>query len=651
MNLRHGSSDTAALMVTAHLVDCRFGTVTQPDRSGTKRKGSARASNPKASKSLAAELKQKGDNLLARVNDVDVAKLSNPAMWIKLPFPSISGTLPADRFALDDNDAFDFMGRLAVTSVLNEIERRDRRPTINVYGTKGYGKSHILAAAVVQLIQIPENRVVFLPHARDLAKTPKTYLQDALALAFGRDADAIGRIADCDSVQSLLDVCATLSSFILVVDQMNSLEEDSKLWEASKVQAHDIVKTLCDSRNCTVAVKGFSANNQTMIAYYETQKSERSLAMFGGFEDVEYTHWLDHQVGVLGGTGTDKAKDLRRDADMISTQLGRVPMYLAALMARVCGGTIMQSDGTEREMGPMSVKQAFRDTSLALSARVQQHLNEFFDDPPRGVTQSMALGVAQCALQGSTSGKPHKYWDHRYIFTLDGCLKTVCFIVNDVLASILRERTDADGLAAILSEANIAACIKCANPTEQGCRAEEIAITAICRAWIPHELFMGEDSTQKPQRVSTTHFNKVTDAVLLSGDAAVHYVPRAFNYEHVDSVLRVLTFGKGKKVDRVDVFAFQFTRQSYAAHKHSLDFFKGDHSAWVTDLDEVPVRWHFVWVLTSKECVKHLSECSAKLSGRGTRRRAARSGDPSMAHPAFTEWFFSFSDFVPKLTI
>lgn len=565
--------------------------------------------------------------LLARIDAANVLELDNPSTWSTLPFPCISDS-PVDRFTFNDAGDFNFMGRLVQPTIYAEIKRTSKTKRVNIYGTKGYGKSHIIAAIVVQMMKENWKPVVFLPHAGDLAATPMSYLQGALALAFVRDADSLDQIARCDSVEQLLHVVKGLPSFVLVVDQMNSLEESSSLDKAAKPRAIEIINMLQDTIKCIVCVKGFSANNRTMILREETQRSERDLVYFGGFTSDEYDAWLAHQKGAHA----DHAADLERDKDLIATQTGRVPMYLEQMM---------------KSIGAMTVADALRGTTLGLSRRIRSDLRLFFDNPPNGLDRTSVLDVAVCALNATDPGTTHKYWDHRYIYAdKRGILRTVCFVVNDVLASILRDRVDKDGNVAILAETNILACINCQNPTEQGCRAEEIAVTGISRGGCRLLDIMIENGVDN---IATHHFNTTDDVTLTDSVSAVHYVPRAFNYARIDSVLRVLTFGTGKakaNVVAVDVYAIQYTRQTVAAHSESLDFFKGDHQKWVNDL-KIPVRWHFVWVLTSTECSKQLKARSSIRGVRGhgfSRRR-------SEGKPAFTEWFFRFSDIVPKLTL
>lgn len=597
---------------------------------GGKRHGDGLGGNEKRAKSAVDEapvtkIKALARGLLARIDAADVSGLNIPSKWSTLPFPCISDS-PVDRFTFNDAGDFRFMGRVSLPTIYAEIEKVAMTKRVNIYGTKGYGKSHIIAAIVAQMMKDNRNPVVFLPHAGDLAATPVTYLQGALALAFARNAESLDQIARCDSVDQLLCVVKGLPSFVLVVDQMNSLEELSSLDKGARPRAIEIINRLQDTIKCIVCVKGFSANNRTMILQEETQRSERDLVYFGGFTSNEYDAWLAHQQAAYA----DHAADLHRDRDLIATQTGRVPMYLEQMM---------------KSIGAMTVADALRDTTLKLSRRIGSDLSSFFDSPPDGLDRTTVLDVAACALEGSNPRKTRKYWDHRYIYADErGILRTVCFVVNDVLASILRDRSDKDGSEAILGEANILACNKCHNPTEQGCRAEEIAVTAISRGGC---LLLSCMIDNVVGNITTLHFDTTDDLLLTDRFPAVHYVPRAFNYARIDSVLRVLTFGTGRtkaNVVAADVYAFQYTRQTVAAHSGSLDFLTGEHEQWVSDLDKVLVRWHFVWVLTTTECSKQL-RARPNIRGHGF-SRPKRSGKPE-----FTEWFFGFSDIVPKLTL
>ena len=76
-------------------------------------------------------------------------------MW--LPFPSLL-THPSDRMNLNDNDQFEHVGRECFKIIYDLVcSQRLRKvtPHLNVYGTKGFGKSfRISALATLFLKQV-----------------------------------------------------------------------------------------------------------------------------------------------------------------------------------------------------------------------------------------------------------------------------------------------------------------------------------------------------------------------------------------------------------------------------------------------------------------------------------------------------------------
>ena len=207
-----------------------------------------------------------------------------------VPFP-FTGRLPFDRFTsltLDPVTSvpiFKFMGRSEFGPFIERLKARTvaEAGPLNVYGTKGYGKSHILATAVVHLQSVYKDRVVFLPQCRDLA-TENTlgYFRSAFLLAFADGDDLVLQILTCPDEASLLELANT-KKFILVADQVNSVEESSKIDPETKRGVKRLLQQL--AINQRLIVKGFSANNQTAIEFVATQRSERDVDWFQGFND------------------------------------------------------------------------------------------------------------------------------------------------------------------------------------------------------------------------------------------------------------------------------------------------------------------------------------------------------------------------------
>jgi hypothetical protein len=208
--------------------------------------------------------------------------------WPVLPFPCTYGVVPEDRFVVD-HGVFACMGRADVERLVNEVNKEDTFSAINVYGTIGYGKSHIIATAIIKLTTMGK-RVVFLPSARDLADHKFEYVRHAVALAFVKDEHLCRDLLACgamDDLQSLLRG----QEYDLVVDQVNSLEEGSGAFKKSQEDVAEAKRFISSLRSSAdgrrIIVEGFSANNETAKAQQQKQRSERDLRFFGGLNDDE----------------------------------------------------------------------------------------------------------------------------------------------------------------------------------------------------------------------------------------------------------------------------------------------------------------------------------------------------------------------------
>ncbi|KAF8537670.1 hypothetical protein BDD12DRAFT_845820, partial [Trichophaea hybrida] len=120
-------------------------------------------------------------NLVERIIELtpDKEKLWTSAVeLIKLPFPALSILKPTDRFAFDTDRNWDYMPRRKFSELLYQVEALielpDRASVIWLYGTIGYGKSHVLAALVCFLMKSA------------LLSGKVTYLQDAMKLTDSR---------------------------------------------------------------------------------------------------------------------------------------------------------------------------------------------------------------------------------------------------------------------------------------------------------------------------------------------------------------------------------------------------------------------------------------------------------------------------------
>lgn len=323
----------------------------------------------------------------------------------------------------------------------------------------------------------------------------------------------------------------------------------------------------------------------------------------------------------------------------------------------------------------MSPTEAIQRTALEQSLWCRAQLETFIFGLSRQFSvaiQSYRLDVIQrILLQGAIECTPDA-WDRRYVYDDDGVFRTTCGFARDVFAHFVRMRRD--GNEFFLGAACIARCLHESNPVVQGFLAEQIAISTINSRHLP--MYRRQERTPK---MTFTYFSDSDDLVnplVFSADPSHHFLLAAFNYAHIDSLVRVLSTRKAKIAH---IYAIQYTKMPVASHIKSLDFFDGSHKRWQEDLKNYTIYWHFVWVLTEEHrdhhretlCKKQDALVSAKSQGRSQSVRTKsklqwpikkrkdyhmpegdeiHAGFENKIHGVnFMEWVYSYSDINSKL--
>lgn len=224
---------------------------------------------------------------------LDTARLSDPNVWLDLPFPC---TLPGMslRFSLRDGN-FRFMGRRPFQRLLDEMELlkqvAGRNSALNVYGTSGYGKSHMLAALVVVLMQAGK-RVAYIPDCGAYGADPAVTLRRALSLAFVGDERMLVEIEKAGTLDALVEVCqrGDRGQIYFVADQFNALEEEAKTAGLPKLERGVARSSILRAASCHYLIKGLSANNHT-ARISSGQLNEAILELMGGMDTVGLCHF------------------------------------------------------------------------------------------------------------------------------------------------------------------------------------------------------------------------------------------------------------------------------------------------------------------------------------------------------------------------
>ena len=121
------------------------------------------------------------------------------------------------------------MGREKFRTLVHEVEclyKDNSKTRLIVYGTRGYGKSHLLAALVC-LLAAGKTHVVYVPDCRELMKRQVRYMKAAMLFAWAGDTSkqqAILMLDDLKAMDEFLEEQSAILNVVFVIDQLNALE-------------------------------------------------------------------------------------------------------------------------------------------------------------------------------------------------------------------------------------------------------------------------------------------------------------------------------------------------------------------------------------------------------------------------------------------
>jgi len=219
-----------------------------------------------------------------------VSKLSNPAFETKLPFPFIGDVTP-NRFDVDDKTeekSWSYMGREKFAELVREFEyirSRSGWSTLYVYGTRGYGKSHLLAALVC-VLAAREVKVVYIPDCRELVRNPVSYMRAAMLFAWTGDESKQQNIMALENEEDIYRFFEDQVDVIFVIDQLNALDIRKTDDTRTANKKGDLYNGLdrCTSRH--KAIFSSSANNHTLLSTAIKQSSKKWMYVYGGLTEV-----------------------------------------------------------------------------------------------------------------------------------------------------------------------------------------------------------------------------------------------------------------------------------------------------------------------------------------------------------------------------
>jgi hypothetical protein len=214
-----------------------------------------------------------------------IDKLSDPTFEHKLAFPFI-GRVP-ERFKMDNKakqQKWPYVGRIMFRKLVKELKMVREGCTYSVvwlYGTQGYGKSHLLAVLVCYLAAQDE-RVVYIPDCREWLRDPVGYLKDAMLFAWTDDitTQEIKTLITEDEIEAFFK---RQKNVLVVADQLNALTGSN-----SPSEEMNLYRWLMRFTSKHTAVFSSSANYKEFVAKSNKRTSNWVIPAYGGLERVSH---------------------------------------------------------------------------------------------------------------------------------------------------------------------------------------------------------------------------------------------------------------------------------------------------------------------------------------------------------------------------
>ncbi|KAG9413154.1 hypothetical protein AC1031_016174 [Aphanomyces cochlioides] len=285
------------------------------------RKRKAVDSSCEAKKSRLDRDRESAKRLMSAIRGCNVDRIFDVESILELPFPSLSA--PTNRFQLK-NHTFDFQARSDLKPLYDKIVRlwKEGRPiTVNVAGTTGYGKSHMLAVLVLLLLKTPIEYkdyappfVCYIPDCRELLCTEVDVVKILQQNILVNMPDYTGQLLTIQDIRAFMKH----RSVILVVDQWNSMDENNPDCRMARERLGS-----CLSLSVCVEIHGMSMIACSWLARLHKPTSEDNNIYYGGLKDDEFVVWLKHHPTIF-----------TENEDEVALLTGKVPLLLS-VFARV----------------------------------------------------------------------------------------------------------------------------------------------------------------------------------------------------------------------------------------------------------------------------------------------------------------------------
>ncbi|KIW99530.1 uncharacterized protein Z518_11269 [Rhinocladiella mackenziei CBS 650.93] len=233
-----------------------------------------------------------------------VDKLSDPAFRATFLFPFVGVATPI-RFKLV-NGKWQYVGRMKFKDLLQKMEGvrvSENYTTTWLYGTRGYGKSHLLAALVCYLAA-QDVKVVYIPDCRELVKDFIEYVRAAMLFAWADDIAALEEIMTLETEVGIRNFLRRQDNVTFVIDQMNAL----KVSTDNTKHVDEWLNRFAYGHN---RVFSSSANYTDYLEQSIRQNSNNVLQVYGGLDKMEMEQWWkQHDKIDMGGYDRNRVEDI-----------------------------------------------------------------------------------------------------------------------------------------------------------------------------------------------------------------------------------------------------------------------------------------------------------------------------------------------------
>ena len=131
---------------------------------------------------------------------------------------------------------------------------------ICLYGSPGYGKSHILAALACKLIR-EKKRVLYVPDCVQLLQNFEEVIRTGLYFTCYESVPLLQEIQSARNADDLIRIWKGQKDIYFIVDHLNTLEPNSSSLDATKIQVRGWLNKMSWNRQYIFSASGNERSN------------------------------------------------------------------------------------------------------------------------------------------------------------------------------------------------------------------------------------------------------------------------------------------------------------------------------------------------------------------------------------------------------